>query len=69
MRTGPLVHSLLTHDNYMLLADYRASVDCQQRVSDAYRDLVHWTRMSILDTARIGRFSSARSEEGYCRDI
>ena len=56
----PLVDSLLTRDDYLLLADYQAYVDCQQRVSDAYRDRTDWTRMSILNTARVGRFSSDR---------
>jgi glycogen phosphorylase len=65
----PLVESLLTRDDYMLLADYQAYVDCQQRVSDAYRDRDGWTRMSILNTARVGRFSSDRSIREYCRDI
>jgi starch phosphorylase len=65
----PLVESLLTRDDYMLLADYQAYVDCQQRVSDAYRDRDDWTRMSILNTARVGRFSSDRSIREYCRDI
>jgi starch phosphorylase len=65
----PLVQSLLTHDDYMLLADYQAYVDCQQRVSDAYRDQVNWSCMSILNTARVGRFSSDRSIRDYCRDI
>ena len=50
----PLVESLLTRDDYMLLADYQAYVDCQQRVSDAYRDRTDWTRMSILN-CRAGR--------------
>jgi starch phosphorylase len=65
----PLVESLLTRDEYMLLADYQPYVDCQQRVSEAYRDQTQWTRMSILNTARVGRFSSDRSIREYCRDI
>jgi starch phosphorylase len=65
----PLVESLLTRDDYMLFADYQAYVDCQQRVSDSYRNHVVWTRMSILNTARVGRFSSDRSIRDYCRDI
>jgi starch phosphorylase len=65
----PLLDSLLTHDDYMLLADYQAYVDCQRRVSEAYRDQNNWTRMSILNSARVGRFSSDRSIREYCRDI
>jgi starch phosphorylase len=65
----PLVESLLTRDDYMLLADYQAYVDCQQRVSDAYADRWNWTRMSILNAARVGCFSSDRSIRDYCRDI
>jgi starch phosphorylase len=65
----PLIESLLTRDDYMLFADYQAYVDCQQRVSDAYSDQDNWTRMSILNTARVGRFSSDRSIREYCRDI
>jgi glycogen phosphorylase len=65
----PLVESLLNQDDYMLLADYQSYVDCQQRVSEAYRDQKNWTRMSILNSARVGRFSSDRSIREYCRDI
>ena len=65
----PLVESLLTRDDYMLLADYQSYVDCQQHVSDAYSDQNNWTRMSILNSARVGRFSSDRSIREYCRNI
>src|SRR5581483_2916307 len=46
-----LVSSLLTTDEYMLLADYQAYVDCQDLVSQAYSDQERWTRMSILNVA------------------
>ncbi|MGL5080327.1 MAG: glycogen/starch/alpha-glucan phosphorylase [Microcoleaceae cyanobacterium] len=65
----PLVDSLLYHDEYMLLADYQSYIDCQDQVSQAYRDYDKWTRMSILNVARIGKFSSDRSIQDYCRDI
>jgi starch phosphorylase len=65
----PVVDSLLTRDDYLLLADYQAYVDCQQRVAVAYADRQDWTKMSILNAARVGRFSSDRSIREYCRDI
>jgi starch phosphorylase len=65
----PLVESLLTRDDYMLLADYQQYVECQQRVSGAYANRADWVRMSILNAARVGRFSSDRSIRDYCRDI
>jgi starch phosphorylase len=65
----PLVNSLLSADEYMLLADYQSYVDCQDRVSAAYKDQEAWTRMSILNVARIGKFSSDRAIRDYCSDI
>jgi starch phosphorylase len=65
----PLARSLLSGDDYMLLADYQAYIDCQDRVSLAYKNQDEWTRMSILNVARIGKFSSDRSIRDYCADI
>ncbi|HEX4309941.1 MAG TPA: glycogen/starch/alpha-glucan phosphorylase [Acidobacteriaceae bacterium] len=65
----PLVRSLLTTDDYMLLADYQSYIDCQDRVSAAYSDQELWTRMSIFNVARVGKFSSDRSIRDYCADI
>lgn len=53
----------------MLLADYQAYVDCQDRVSSIYRDQERWVRMSILNVARMGKFSSDRSIREYCDNI
>lgn len=65
----PLVDSLRHHDEYMALADYESYVDRQDEVGRSYRDVDHWTRMSILNVARMGRFSSDRSIADYARDI
>ncbi len=67
---GPVIDSLLTWDEYMVLADYRPYVDCHDRaVGPAWADQERWSRMSILNTARSGFFSSDRTVRGYCRDI
>jgi starch phosphorylase len=66
---GPLVETLLDRDEYMLLADYPSYVECQEAVSRAYADAEGWTRMSILNVARIGKFSSDRAIREYCEEI
>jgi glycogen phosphorylase len=65
----PLVEELLNHDEYMLLADYASYIDCQDQVSAAWGDPERWTRMSILNVARAGKFSSDRAIREYCSDI
>lgn len=65
----PLLDSLLHRDEYLLLADYQSYVECQDRVSQAYRDQEQWTRMSLLNVARMGKFSSDRSIREYCQTI
>jgi starch phosphorylase len=56
----PLHDSLLNRDEHMLLADYPSYIECQDRLSAAYRDRDRWNRMSILNVARMGKFSSDR---------
>jgi len=65
----PLVSSLLYRDEYMLCADYQSYIDCQDKVSRAYRDQEKWARMSILTVSRMGKFSSDRSIREYCENI
>jgi starch phosphorylase len=65
----PLVDSVLGEDPWLLLADFRSYLEGQAEVERAYLDPERWTRMSILNTARMGRFSSDRSIAEYCRDI
>jgi starch phosphorylase len=62
----PVVESLLTSDPFLVLADYAAYLAVQARVSEAWREEGRWTRMSILNTARSGKFSSDRAIREYC---
>jgi starch phosphorylase len=65
----PLVENLTQSDPFLVLADYAAYVACQERVSAAWQDADNWTRMSILNTARSGKFSSDRAIAEYCEEI
>ncbi|HIK43297.1 MAG TPA: glycogen/starch/alpha-glucan phosphorylase [Leptolyngbyaceae cyanobacterium M65_K2018_010] len=65
----PLLDKLLYQDPFLVLADYQAYIDCQHTVSQAYSDIEGWTRMSILNSVRMGPFSSDRSIREYCEDI
>jgi len=64
-----LYNSLVFEDKYMLLEDFASYVECQQRVIKTWQDPEKWTRMSILNTAASGKFSSDRTIAEYARDI
>jgi starch phosphorylase len=66
---GPLVNDLLSNDPFLLLADYQAYIDSQDKVSDLWRNQQAWTRTSILNVARMGKFSSDRSIRDYCEQV
>ena len=65
----PLVQTLLDHDPYLLLADFASYAECQQRVEQAFVDEEGWTRMAILNVARMGKFSSDRTIREYAEQI
>lgn len=65
----PLVDNLLWHDPFLVLADYQSYVECQQRVSALWHDQEQWTHKSILNAARMGKFSSDRSIHEYCAQV
>jgi starch phosphorylase len=65
----PIVDGLLNWDTYMLLADFQSYVDCQATVNTVYQDPAQWSRMSILNVARSGKFSSDRTICEYAQDI
>lgn len=65
-----LINSIKSpYDPWMTVADFRSFIDAQQRVEDAYRDQERWTKMSILNCAHSGKFSTDRTIREYNRDI
>jgi len=66
---NPLRDNLLHHDPFLCLADFEAYSECQKKVSAAFRDKSRWARMAILNTARVGKFSSDRTISEYASDI
>ncbi|MCW5803006.1 MAG: glycogen/starch/alpha-glucan phosphorylase [Deltaproteobacteria bacterium] len=66
---APLVDNLYHHDPFLVLADFRAYIDCQHQVDAAWRSPATWLRSSILNTARAGKFSSDRAIAEYAKQI
>ena len=64
-----LVQSLLDVDTYMLLADFQSYSDCQAQVGKAFLDQSNWTRMAVLNIAKMGKFSSDRTIREYAEEI
>ncbi len=65
----PLVDSILFQDKYLLLADFESYCACQDKVAETYKNKEKWAEMSILNVARMGKFSSDRTITEYAKDI
>lgn len=65
----PLLDSIIYNDEFLVCADFKSYLDCQNYANEVYLDAKRWTTMSILNTARMGKFSSDRAIREYCADI
>jgi len=65
----PIVDTLLGDDNYMLLADYASYIACQEKVDRLYLQPFEWAKISIINTACMGKFSSDRTIAEYAEEI
>ena len=65
----PLSQNLMHADPFMVLKDFRSYSDCQERVGELYRNPSEWVRKTILNMARIGKFSSDRTIAEYAKEI
>jgi glycogen phosphorylase len=65
----PLIDNLLNNDPFLVLADYQSYVECQEQVSSLWCDTKAWTHKSVLNVARMGKFSSDRSIRDYCDKV
>ena len=68
-RYTDLIDGLLNADPYMVLADFRSYQEAQDAAAECFRDQRRWTRMSVLNVARMGRFSSDRAVSEYADGI
>jgi glycogen phosphorylase len=66
---APLVRNLLDHDHFLVLADVAAYCEAQRQVDAAFKRPDHWAKLSILNVARGGKFSSDRSIREYAANI
>ncbi|MFH0938721.1 MAG: glycogen/starch/alpha-glucan phosphorylase [Planctomycetota bacterium] len=65
----PILDAILERDVFMVLADFRAYMEAQERVDAAYQNVEQWTKSSILNVARLGYFSSDRTIKEYAQEI
>ena len=66
----PLVESLMDQsDPYLVMLDFESYIECQQKVGKHFQDKESWTKMAILNVARMGKFSTDRTIREYAKEI